>query len=96
MGILATLKPAVPELIRVIVCGLAVVLTPWLPKAMLFGESFAVCPAAETSSVRVAVPVPAVFMALSVTFESPAEVGVPEMSPVLLLTESPAGNPEAP
>jgi hypothetical protein len=96
MAILATLKAAEPELVRMTVCGLAVVPTPWLPKSMLFGESFAACSPVETSSVRVAVPVPAVFVALSVTFESPAEVGVPEMSPVVLLTESPAGNPEAP
>ena len=47
-------------------------------------------------SVRVAVPVPPALVALSVTVEVPVAVGVPEIKPVLLLTESPAGNPVAP
>jgi hypothetical protein len=47
-------------------------------------------------NVNVAFPVPLPLVALRVTVEVLAEVGVPEMSPVVLLTESPAGNPEAP
>src|ERR1700730_18027528 len=47
-------------------------------------------------SVRVALPVPPLFVALSVTVDVPAEVGVPEINPVPLFTVSPAGNPVAP
>ena len=47
-------------------------------------------------NVSVAFPVPPVFVALNVTVELPAPVGVPEIKPVLLLTVSPAGNPVAP
>jgi hypothetical protein len=46
--------------------------------------------------VRVALPVPVLFVALSVTVELPAAVGVPEINPVVLLTVSPAGKPIAP
>ena len=34
-------------------------------------------------------------VALSVMLEVPAAVGVPEMTPVVVLMESPAGNPVA-
>ena len=44
---------------------------------------------------NVAVPVPAALVALNVTLDVPAAVGVPEMTPVVVLTESPAGNPVA-
>ena len=47
-------------------------------------------------SVSVAFPVPAPFVALSVTVDVPAVVGVPEINPVVLLTDSPLGNPVAP
>jgi len=47
-------------------------------------------------SVRVAFPVPVLLVALSVTVEVPAELGVPEINPVLLFTDSPAGSPVAP
>jgi hypothetical protein len=47
-------------------------------------------------SVKVALPVPPLFVALSVTVELPAAVGVPEINPVVLLTVSPAGKPVAP
>jgi hypothetical protein len=47
-------------------------------------------------SVRVALPVPLAFVALSVTVDVPAEVGVPEISPVVLFTDNPAGSPVAP
>jgi hypothetical protein len=46
--------------------------------------------------VSVAVPVPPLFVALSVTVEVPAAVGVPEINPVLLLTFNPAGKLAAP
>jgi hypothetical protein len=48
-------------------------------------------------SVRVAVPVPALLVALNDTVDvPPAPVGVPEMTPVEVLTVRPAGNPVAP
>jgi hypothetical protein len=47
-------------------------------------------------SVKVAFPVPVLLDALSVTVEVAAAVGVPEISPVVLLTVKPAGNPVAP
>ena len=45
--------------------------------------------------VSVAVPVPPLLVALSVTLVVPAAVGVPEITPVVVLTERPAGNPVA-
>jgi hypothetical protein len=51
---------------------------------------------AVTVSVRVAVPVPAVFVALSVIVETPPAVGVPEIRPVVVFTVRPAGSPVAP
>jgi hypothetical protein len=45
--------------------------------------------------VSVAVPVPALFVALSVTVEVPAAVGVPEINPVAVFTVKPAGKPAA-
>ena len=51
--------------------------------------------AALTVSVRVALPVPPLFVALSVTVDVPVEVGFPEINPVPLFTVSPAGNPVA-
>jgi hypothetical protein len=47
------------------------------------------------ASVSVAFPVPLAFVALRVTEEVPAVVGVPLMSPVVVLTERPAGSPVA-
>ena len=43
-----------------------------------------------------AVPVPLALVALIVTASDPAVVGVPEMTPVVVLIESPAGRPDAP
>ncbi len=45
--------------------------------------------------VRVALPVPALLVALSVTVEVPAAVGVPEIKPLVVLTDRPAGSPVA-
>jgi len=49
-----------------------------------------------TVSVRVALPVPPLFAALTVTVEVAAAVGVPEITPDPVFTVSPAGNPVAP
>ena len=46
-------------------------------------------------STSVAEPVPPAFVALIVTFDVPAAVGVPEIAPVAVLTVSPAGRPVA-
>jgi hypothetical protein len=48
-----------------------------------------------TVSVSVAVPVPTAFVALSVTVETPAVVGVPEITPLVVFTVRPAGSPVA-
>jgi hypothetical protein len=56
-------------------------------------EIVAVC---ATVSVRVAVPVPPLSVALSVIVEVAAAVGVPEINPVPLFTARPDGNPVAP
>ena len=42
-------------------------------------------------SVNVAVPVPVLLVALSATLEVPAAVGVPEINPVPVFTDNPAG-----
>jgi hypothetical protein len=44
---------------------------------------------------NVADPVPAALVALNATLDTPDAVGVPEMAPVAVLTESPAGRPVA-
>ena len=44
---------------------------------------------------RVALPVPPALVALMVTLYVPAVVGVPEINPVLVFTDKPAGNPVA-
>ena len=46
-------------------------------------------------SVRVAVPVPLALVAVRVTVELPAALGVPEIRPVVALTDRPEGNPVA-
>ena len=50
---------------------------------------------AVTVNVRVALPVPAVFVALMVTLKVPATVGVPEIKPVVGFMVRPTGRPEA-
>jgi hypothetical protein len=47
-------------------------------------------------SVRVALPVPALLVALTATLEVPAPVGVPEIKPEAVFTARPVGNPDAP
>ena len=51
--------------------------------------------AAVMVSVRVALPVPLLLVAPSVTVELPAAVGVPEINPVAVFTDRPAGKPVA-
>ena len=45
--------------------------------------------------VKVALPVPLLLVALMVTLYVPAVVGVPEINPVLVFTDRPAGSPVA-
>jgi hypothetical protein len=45
--------------------------------------------------VSVALPVPWLLVALRLTVEVPADVGVPEIRPVLVFTLNPTGNPVA-
>ena len=52
--------------------------------------------AAVTVKVNVALPVPALLVALNVTAEVPGAVGVPEIKPVAAFTDKPAGSPAAP
>ncbi len=52
------------------------------------------CPV--TVSVKTADPVPPVFVAEIVMLLVPSEVGVPEITPVEVLTVRPAGSPVAP
>ena len=52
--------------------------------------------AVEIVRVSVALPVPVELVALSVTVDVPDAVGVPEIRPVEVFTDNPAGNPVAP
>jgi hypothetical protein len=47
-------------------------------------------------SVKLAVLVPAALDALRVTEDVPGEAGVPEINPVVVLIDNPAGKPAAP
>ena len=49
-----------------------------------------------TVNVNVALPEPVLLVAVTVTVDVPAAVGVPEIRPVPLFTDRPAGNPDAP
>jgi len=49
-----------------------------------------------TVRVRVAAPVPAALVALSASDDVPDAEGAPEIKPVVVLIDSPAGNPVAP
>jgi hypothetical protein len=51
---------------------------------------------AVTVRVRGALPVPPLLVALTVTWDVPPPVGVPEIKPELVLTLRPAGSPDAP
>lgn len=52
--------------------------------------------AAVTVNTSVALPVPPLLVALRVTLNVPATVGVPEITPVEVLRARPVGRPEAP
>jgi hypothetical protein len=47
-------------------------------------------------NVRLALPVPPLLLALSVTVDVAAVAGVPEINPFPLLSDNPAGKPVAP
>ena len=66
------------------------------PTAPLAVVALVITGGAVTVIVSVAVPVPKLLLALSVTVETPAAVGVPEITPVVVLTDKPLGNPVAP
>jgi hypothetical protein len=88
---------APPEFVSVIGRE-SLVFTVTDPNATLeeLDEIFAPDPdAAAIVSARVARPVPALFVALSVTLEVPLAVGVPEIAPVEVFTETPPGKPLA-
>ena len=68
---------------------------PTVPLAEVALEITGAATAAEMVSVRVAVPVPVALVALNVTVEVPAAVGVPEIKPLVALTDRPAGSPVA-
>ncbi len=51
--------------------------------------------AAAMLNARVAVPVPALLVALRLTVTGPAVVGVPEINPVAVLIDNPEGSPVA-
>ena len=70
--------------------------TAWLANVRLLGDVVAPGVFEFIVSVSVAVPVPLLLVALKLTAEVPAAVGVPETSPVVVLTVKPAGNPDAP
>jgi hypothetical protein len=63
--------------------------------ALALNRLAVVDPEAAMLRTNVAVPVPAALVALRVTLKLPAAVGAPEMTPVLVLTDSPAGKPVA-
>ena len=50
----------------------------------------------EIVSDRLALAAPLPLVALNATVEVPAAVGVPEINPVVVFTDRPAGNPVAP
>ena len=69
-----------------------------VPKLTLDGVAEICAPLDEEFTViaNVAVPVPALFVALKPTLKLPDAVGVPEIAPVPVLAVSPAGSPVAP
>ena len=82
LGVHAELEPVVVVISPVVIdekssLKTVVAFPPPLPEVMVMAS--------------VAVPVPAVLFAERVAFVVPAAVGVPEIRPVALLTESPVG-----
>ena len=68
---------------------------PTVPLAVPLLVIDGACTAAATVKVSVAVPVPPLLVALKVTEEVPAVVGVPEIKPEVVFTDRPAGKPVA-
>ena len=69
---------------------------PTVPGAVVALVMIGATPAAATVMVKVWVSLPVLLVALSVTTETPAAVGVPLMAPVRVLSVKPAGRPVAP
>ena len=70
---------------------------PQPPPPPLLGAPSGVIPDEEAPMVRtnVSLPEPAAFVAERDTLEIPATVGVPVIAPVVVLTDNPAGRPDA-
>ena len=68
---------------------------PTIPTAAALLEIRAASGPAETAIFKVALPVPAAFVAESATVNVPDAVGVPVIQPVVALSESPGGSPAA-
>jgi hypothetical protein len=88
-------NPVAPKLVGVLVAVI------WyenaLPRVPLAMAGLVITGKPRIVRVRVAVPVPALLVALNETVDvPPAPVGVPEITPVLVLTARPAGSPVAP
>ena len=67
-----------------------------LPTVPLAAAGLVITGATELiARVRPALPEPPGLVALTITFDVPAAVGVPEISPVVPLTASPGGKPVA-
>ena len=69
---------------------------PAVPVAVVALVMIGATPAAATVIVKVWVSVPVLLVALRVTTETPAVVGVPLIAPVGVEIDKPAGRPEAP
>ena len=88
-------NPVAPKLVGVLVAVIVyendTSITPLAPVALVMTGS-----ADPMVRLSDAVPLPALFVAVSVTVEVPAVVGVPLMTPVAVFTLKPAGSPLAP
>src|SRR2546422_3159438 len=88
-------NPVAPKLVGLLVAVIGKLnATPTWPVAVPALVMTGVAGVIVTASVWV--PVPPALVALRVTVEAPAVVGVPEMRPVVALSARPAGNPVAP
>jgi hypothetical protein len=89
-----TMTDAEPFEVNVTV-WVAVVFNVTLPNGTLVALMLSDGPAAVMVNVSVALPVPALLVALTVAAAVPAVVGVPEIRPVAVFTDRPEGNPVA-
>jgi len=90
-----TVTDAEPVDVKVTVC-VDIVFNATSPNPTLVALMLSDGAAVAIVSIRVALPVPTLLVALSVTADVAAAVGVPEIKPVPLFTVNPAGNPVAP